>query len=107
MHFAAELLLAAGASVVLDGPYQHPEDWEDLARVGPYRLIECRVSPETAAARLLARGWHDPNRPDLTAEKVMRLARQYPYQGTGLLLDTDATSAAQCLAEIETVLVSD
>jgi len=49
MHLAAELLLAAGASAILDAPYGHQEDREELARIAAdadLRLIECRVSPE-------------------------------------------------------------
>ncbi len=113
MHFAAELLLDAGAGVVLDAPYGHREDREDLARIagraflpaagfqpacgmrvparkppegassqdcppriGRMKLIECVVSPEIAVRRLLARG-PDPERPDLTPERVERLVREY------------------------------
>src|SRR5580700_75644 len=87
MHFAAELLLAAGAGAVLDAPYGHTEDRAELERVGGNRikLIECKVSPETAMARLRARGIPDPARPDLTEERVARLNREYVYTGTGLL----------------------
>jgi len=58
MLFAAELLLGVGAGAVLDAPYGHAEDRADLARVaaGQWKLIECRVSPEAAVARLRARG---------------------------------------------------
>lgn len=102
MHFAAELLLAAGAGAVLDAPYNHAEDREDLDRAarGRYRWIECRVSPETAVARARARGLPDRKRPDLTEERVARLAHEYPYSGEGLLLDTDAETPAACLARI-------
>jgi len=106
MHFAAELLLAAGAGAVLDAPYDHVEDRDELARIAGTcsRLIECRVSPETAVARLHMRGWPDPTRPDLTDEKVARLVRQYSYRGTGLLLDTELLSPDECLARIEAYL---
>lgn len=105
MHFAAELLLDAGAGVVLDAPYSHAEDREDLARIGRGRMkpIECRVSPETAVRRLLARG-PDPERPDLTPELVDRLVREHPYSGAGLSLDTEALSVEDCVAQVEDYL---
>jgi predicted kinase len=106
MLFAAELLLAAGAGAVLDAPYGHAEDRAELARVarGKWKLIECRVSAETAAARLRVRGIPDPSRPDLTEEGVVRLNREYGYTGEGLLLDTDQLSVKDCLAKIESYL---
>jgi predicted kinase len=106
MHFAAELLLAAGAGAVLDAPYDHPEDRAELERVGGdrCRVIECHVGVQTAVARLHARGWPDPTRPDLTDEKVTLLVSGYPYRGVGLPLDTDALSQAECLRRIEDYL---
>jgi len=102
MHFAAELLLAAGAAAVLDAPYNHAVDREELARIGggEIRWIECHVSPALAAARLRARGIPDPTRPDLTEARVRRLARSYPYTGRGLTLDTGALTPAECLQRI-------
>jgi predicted kinase len=107
MLFAAELLLAAGAGAVLDAPYGHSEDRADLERVaaGRWKLIECRVSATAAVERLRARGMPDPTRPDLTAERVMRLNRDYRYTRAGLLLDTDQLSVEECLARIEAYLV--
>lgn len=106
MHFAAELLLAAGAGAVLDAPYGHAEDRAELEQVGAGRikLIECQVSPETAMARLRARGIPDPARPDLTEERVARLNREHVYSGKGMLLDTDRLSMDDCLARIEQYL---
>jgi predicted kinase len=103
MHFAAELLLAAGAGAVLDAPYGHPEDRAELARIAGKQLkvIECRVSPETAVARLHARGFPDPSRPDLTDDRVVRLNREYPYAGEGLQLDTGKLSFEECLSRID------
>lgn len=108
MHFAAELLLAAGAGAVLDAPYDHPEDRAELARIArtPYRLIECHVTPEVAAARLRERGLDDPARPDLTEERVSRMARDYPYRGAGLSLDTAALTSETCLERIAEFLGS-
>jgi predicted kinase len=102
MNFAAELLLNSGSGVLLDAPYGHVEDREDLARIaqGRTKLIECRVSPETAVRRLIERG-PDPERPDLTPELVERLVREYPYSGAGLALDTEALSVAECVARVE------
>jgi len=106
MHFAAELLLNAGAGAVLDAPYDHAEDRAELARIGGQRcrVIECRVSPETAVARLHTRGWPDSTRPDLTEEKVARLVKEHACRGAGLSLDTEALSPAECLARIEEYL---
>ena len=102
MHFAAELLLAAGAGAVLDAPYDHPEDRAELARIAGshLKLIECHVTPSAAAARLRERGLHDPARPDLTEERVRRLVRDYPYSGAGLELDTTVMTPEACLTRI-------
>ncbi len=102
MHFAAELLLGAGVTAILDAPYGHPEDRAELARIAgaQLKLIECRVSPETALARFRQRG-PDAVRKDLTEELVQRLVREYPYAGEGLLLDTGQLPPAQCLERIE------
>jgi predicted kinase len=86
MHFAAELLIGVGASVILDAPYGHEEDRAELARIAAgteFRYIECRVSPETAARWFRARG-PDSERPDLTEEAVRQAAAEYRYLGTGL-----------------------
>jgi len=100
MHWAAELLLAAGAGVILDAPYGHAEDREELARVEATsgvaaQVIECRVSPAVAVARFRERG-ADAVRLDLTEELVERLVREHPYTGSGLLLDTDALTPSDC-----------
>jgi predicted kinase len=102
MHFAAELLLAAGAGAVLDAPYDQSEDRAELARIAgtECKFIECHVSPSIAAARLSERGLNDPVRPDLTEERVRRLARDYPYRGAGLALDTTVMKPEACLARI-------
>lgn len=106
MHWAAELLLAAGAGVVLDAPYGHAGDRAEIERIagGGMKLIECRVPAEVAVERLRARGIPDPTRPDLTEERVIRLNREYPYSGGGLLLDTDEIPIDACVARIELYL---
>jgi predicted kinase len=105
MHFAAELLLRSGSSVILDAPYGHPEDREDLARIAPpeFKLIECRVSPEAAVRRFRERG-PDPVRLDLTEELVEHLVRDHPYTGRGLTLDTGVLSFEECLRRIDAFL---
>ena len=106
MHLAAELLLAAGASAILDAPYGHQEDREELARIAAdadVRLIECRVSPETAVSRFRQRG-PDPVRLDLTEELVRRMVREYRYTRAGLMVDTEAESQRECLERIENYL---
>ena len=109
MHFAAELLLAAGAGAVLDAPYDQPENRAELARIAgsECKLIECHVTPGIAAARLRERGLDDPARPDLNEERVRRMARDYPYSGLGLTLDTTAMTKAACLARIAEYLLRD
>ena len=96
MHFAAELLLAAGASVILDAPYGHPKIAKNWRALHP-AWIECRVSPETAVHRFRARG-PDPIRLDLTEARVRRLVSEYQYRQTGLVLDTELLSIEECLA---------
>jgi len=105
MHFAAELLLAAGSGVILDAPYGHPEDREEMALIagGRLKLIECRVSPPAALRRFRERG-PDPVRLDLTEDLVERLVREYPYTAAGLTLDTEALSERECLARIAAFL---
>lgn len=90
MHFAAELLLASGVSVIVDAQYSRDEDRLDpaviAARTGAaVQWIEVQVTPEEAAARWRARGY-DKERPDLTAETVARMAREYDYRGTGMVV---------------------
>jgi predicted kinase len=108
MHWAAELLLRAGAGVILDAPYGHPEDRQELTQVAAStgvsaRLIECRVSPPVAVARFRQRG-ADAVRLDLNEKLVERLVRQHPYTNSGLLLDTDSLSPAACLLRAESWL---
>jgi predicted kinase len=105
MHFAAELLLAAGASAILDAPYGHREDREEVARIGGGQLkrIECRVTPETAVRRFRERG-PDAIRLDLTEELVAQMVRDYVYIGDGLTLDTEVLSKEECMARIERIL---
>jgi predicted kinase len=104
MHFAAELLLQNGVSAILDAPYGHGEDRVELDRIveaGRARLclVECRVSPDTAARRLGQRGF-DPDRPDLTEAVVAKSARDYPYTHAGLLLDMDTLRPEEALQRV-------
>jgi predicted kinase len=108
MHFAAELLLNAGSGAVLDATYNRGEYFAELLQICGTRckIIECRVSPETAVARLHARGWPDPTRPDLTDERVALLVNRHPYREVGLILDTETLSPAECLSRIEEYLLT-
>jgi len=112
MHLAAELLLAAGASAILDAPYGHQEDREELARIAAdadLRLIECRVLPETAVRRFRQRG-PDPVRLDLTEELVGADGAGVHVRGglgracPALRVDTEALSLPECLERIESFL---
>lgn len=106
MHLAAECALRAGGSILLDAPYGHEEDRRDLALAeeaggGRLLLAEFRVSPETAVERLRRRG-PDAERPDLTEAIVAQAAREYPYRGSGLLLDSDAMGAEEATGRLLT-----
>jgi len=106
MHLAAESLLGADVSAILDAPYGRAEDRVELARIArrtELKLIECRVSPETAVRRFRERG-PDPVRLDLTPELVERMVREYAFTRAGLTLDTGTLSPADCLARIEATL---
>jgi predicted kinase len=108
MHFAAALLTRAGRSVILDAPYRQREDRDDLAAAvahGGARLIwiECHVAPEIAAERQRIRGF-DPERADLDELVVAERARQHPYTGQGLCLETGELSPNECLRQVEDYL---
>jgi len=106
MHFAAELLLGAGSSAILDAPYGHQEDRDELARIAAgvdLRLIECQVSPETAVRRFRERG-PDAVRLDLTEELVRQMVRDFPYTRAGLVVDTETHSQRECVERIERYL---
>lgn len=105
MHFAAELLLRYGTGVILDAPYGHPEDREEVTQTAaaagaPAFLIECSVSPETAVRRLRERG-PDPVRIDLTPERVIALVRDFRYSRIGLLLDSEQLTPSECAARAD------
>jgi predicted kinase len=105
MHFAAELLLACGTGVILDAPYGHREDREEVAHTAAAAgarafLIECSVTPETAVRRLAERG-PDPVRIDLTPERVTALVREFRFSGIGLVLDSEKLSPEECAASAD------
>lgn len=104
MLWAAELLLARGHGAILDAPYGHEEDRQEVEEIPsrvPARvfLIECAVSPSTAIERFRLRA-PDPVRRDLTEERVRELVSAYKYRRTGLLLDTDTRTLEECFAEV-------
>jgi predicted kinase len=109
MLFAAELLLQSGESVILDAPYGHSEDRRAIEEVvertrARLFLVECRVSPELAAARLASRDPRHPGLLDLTPERARELARAFDYTAKGLLLDTGATAPEDALPLIRSYL---
>jgi len=97
MLMAAELLHKAGAGVILDAPYGHEEDRAAFAGLEPL-WVECKVSPDEAVRRLRIRGF-DPERPDLTEELVRRSAEEYRYS-RGIVLDTEALPAGECIERV-------
>lgn len=109
MHFAAELLVGGGQSVILDAPYGHRQDRQELeaivSRAGARLfLIECQVSPEVALERFRQR--ERGPRMDLTEERVTELVRAFRYGGQGLLLDTGSLDRDGCLALIRQYLAT-
>jgi predicted kinase len=105
MAFAAELLAGCGQDVILDAPYAHAEDRRELARF-PLYLVECSVPPREALARFAQRDPRHPGMAGLTTKRVERLAREFPYTGKGLLLDTNSTSPEECMERIERYLAA-
>jgi len=109
VHLIAEAILRLDHPAILDatyGPDEHRQELEQIARQeeAPVFLVECRVTPETAARRFRKRA---PGHPavDLTPERVAALVRDYPYSGEGLAVDTEG-SIETCLAHIESYLIS-
>ena len=110
MHFASELLLDRGATVILDAQYGHPEDREEVEQIGARTrselyLVECRVDPEPAARRFRERPASHPGL-DLTEELVIEMARTFPYSGRGLTIDTGELSIGECERRIRKYLDS-
>jgi predicted kinase len=104
MHFASELLLECGRSVILDAQYGHAEDREEVeqaaSRTGsPLYLIECKVAPDVAVRRFRERPQDHPGL-DLTEERVATMAHTFPYRGTGLLIDTGELPVEECARRI-------
>ena len=97
MAMAAELLQAAGVGIVLDAPYGHAEDRAEIDKLHPL-WVECRVSPEEAMRRMIARGY-DAERPDLTPEVVRRSAEEYHYTAP-IVLDTESVSTKDCVRRV-------
>ncbi len=102
------MLGRAGRSVILDAPYRHPQDRDDLAVAAAasgacLKWIECQVAPETAGQRQKIRGF-DPERADLDETVVAERARQHPYTGQGLRLETGEHSPEECLSQVEDYL---
>jgi predicted kinase len=94
MHMLASYLLNSSQSVILDATYTRPEKIADLTELAqrtatPLFVVQCLVTPEIALARFRAR--RQPHfAVDLTDEGVLRQAREYPYDGCQLHIDTTA-----------------
>lgn len=92
MATLAGLLLSHARSVILDATFAPDEVRQLLARLAAdagvgVHWIECRVSPELAASRFLARPEGHPAL-DLNESRVRRLATTHPYLGKGLEVDS-------------------
>lgn len=106
MHLLAKELLGRGHAVSLDATYGtriHRQAVETIAMnlAVPVFLIECHVSPDTAAARFNARRNHPAL--DLTEERVRDLAERYRFTGLGAAVAED-TAPAVALERIENYL---
>ena len=106
MHMLARELLGRGHAISLDATYgtrMHRQAIEALVAdlAVPLFLIECHVSPDTAAARFNARRDHPAL--DLTEERVRDLARRYQFSNLGLAM-AEATAPADALAQVESYL---
>ena len=109
MHFVAELLLGHGQSVVVDATYRRRRDREEIAKIADRTraalfFIQCAVPFEVAALRFRERKNQHPA-VDLTEQRVMRLAREFPYSSAGLKLDT-TQEIQSCLKQIKRYVFS-
>ena len=95
MEFAAELLAGADSAAVLDAPYGHADDREQVMRLKPL-WIECTVSADTAVRRFQVRG-PDPVRVDLTDDVVRQKVSEFRYTRAGLVLDTERLTVEDCV----------
>lgn len=92
MHFAADLLLSHGQSVIVDATYRHLRQREEIAKIADRTqaalfFVQCVVPLEVAALRFRERKETHPAS-DLTEQRVARLAREFPYSSRSLKLDT-------------------
>ena len=106
MHMMARELLGRGHTISLDATYGtqvHRQAIEALVTdlAVPLFLIECHVSPDTAAARFNARRGHPAL--DLTEARVRDLAGRYRFSNLGLAI-AEATAPAVALARVESYL---
>jgi predicted kinase len=110
MHFASELMLDHGGTVILDAQYGHPEDRNEVEQIvgrtqSELYLIECRVDPDLAARRFRERPANHPGL-DLTEDLVIKMARTFPYSGRGLSIDTGTLPVHECERRIRQYLGS-
>jgi hypothetical protein len=104
MHYAADLLLEQGMSIMVDSTYSRSEQRREIesiavrtgARLVP---IQCRVPPAVAVNRFRRRSTDHPAL-DLDERRVARLAAEYPYLDSCLLVDTTG-SIASCLLLVD------
>ena len=105
-HMMARELLARGHTISLDATYGtqvHRQAIEALVTnlTVPLFLIECHVSPDTAAARFNARRDHPAL--DLTEARVRDLAGRYQFSDLGLAV-AEETAPAVALENVESYL---
>lgn len=103
VHLCTEELLRGGRSVVLDATYSSSEQRREAESIAaelaiPLYLVECHISPDTAAARFKNRSAHLAR--DLTEALVRDVASRYCYSGLGLKLDA-TRQFADSLRQVE------
>ncbi len=107
MHYAAQLLLERGHSVIVNAGYGHPEDRAEAAAVAARTgarllLAEFTLPLEVALERAGARRGVHPGH-DLTDERVTELVLSFPYTGAGVTIDS-TQPVSECLERLEDYL---
>ena len=90
IHLCAEELLRGGRPVILDATYSSSEQRSAVESIAAelsisLHLVECQITPDTAAARFKNRSAHLAR--DMTEDLVRDVATRYCYSGLGLRLE--------------------
>jgi predicted kinase len=91
IHVIGEYLLESQDQVILDATYARKQARADLEKLrertgAAIAMIQCKIPPETARTRFLdRRAGHLAV--DLDESRVFRLAEEYPYLESSLIVD--------------------